>query len=139
MSCTEFEDLLAGYAELTPAERQRADAHMRGCPACRCWFEALAEIDSALVAEFEGIHAPATLRVAVRRQVSQSQPTRVSAVPEILDFVGWLGVICAAGLLAWFTVPSSYALSAPVLFALSGILLCIALSVTVWALRSNES
>jgi hypothetical protein len=60
-------------------------------------------------------------------------------VPEILDFVGWLGVICAAGLLAWFTVPSSYALSAPVLFALSGILLCIALSVTVWALRSNES
>jgi predicted anti-sigma-YlaC factor YlaD len=139
MPCTEFEDLLAGYTELAPAERQRADAHLHCCPACRCWFEALAEVDSALVAEFAGVHAPATLRVAVRRKVSQSHTTLVSAVPEVLDFVGWLGVICAAGLLVWFTIPPSYVLSAPVLFTLSGLLLCLALSVTLWVLHSSES
>jgi hypothetical protein len=49
--------------------------------------------------------------MGVQRQVARPLPARVSAVPEILGFVGWLGVICAAGLLAYFTIPSSYALS----------------------------
>lgn len=48
-------------------------------------------------------------------------------------------MICAAGMLAYFFVPSSYTLSAPVLFAPSGILLCLALSVTAWIPRSSES
>jgi hypothetical protein len=48
-------------------------------------------------------------------------------------------VICAAGLPGYFTIPSSYALSAPFLFVISGILLCLALSVTLWVLNSNES
>jgi anti-sigma factor RsiW len=139
MPCPEFEDLLTAYAELTPVERQRVDAHLRGCAACQSWFEALAEVDLALTIEFEGVRAPATLAMAVRGKMAQSLPARVSAVPEILDFVGWLGVIGAAGLLAYFTIPSSYVLSAPVLLVLSGILLCLALSVTVWVLSGNES
>jgi anti-sigma factor RsiW len=139
MPCTEFEDLLTGYAELTPDERQRVDAHLRACPACQGWFEALAEVDAALASEFEGVHAPTALAMAVRREAARSLPARVSALPEILDFVGWLGVIGAASLLAYFTIPSSFTLSAPVLFALSGILLCLALSVTVWVLSGNES
>ena len=139
MPCTQFEDLLTAYAELDPAERQRADAHLQGCAACRQWFEALAEIDAALAAEFEAVRAPATLALAVQSRVAPSLPARVSVLPEILDFVGWLGVISAAGLLAYFFVSSSYTLSTPVLYALSGILLCLALSVTVWVLRSSEA
>jgi anti-sigma factor RsiW len=139
MPCTEFEDLLTGYAELTPDERQRADAHLRACPACRCWFEALAEVDAALASEFECVHAPAALAAAIQRQIARPLPARVSALPEILDFVGWLGVVGAAGLLAYFTIPSSFTLSPVVFFAITGLLLCLALSVTVWVLRSSES
>jgi anti-sigma factor RsiW len=139
MPCTEFEDLLTGYAELTPDERQRVDAHLCACPACQGWFEALAEVDAALASEFEGVHAPATLAMAVRREAARSLPARVSALPEILDFVGWLGVIGAASLLAYFTIPSSFTLSPLVFFAITALLLCLALSVTVWVLRGSES
>lgn len=139
MPCTEFEDRLTGYAELTPDERQRVDAHLHGCLACQGWFEALAEVDAALAAEFEGVHAPATLVAAIQRQVARPRPARVSALPEILDFVGWLGVLGAAGLLAYFSIPSSFTLSPVVFFAITGLLLCLALSVTVWVLRGSES
>jgi predicted anti-sigma-YlaC factor YlaD len=141
MPCTEFEDLLAAYADLTTAERQRADAHLRACPDCRNWFEALAEIGAALGASFEDIHAPATLATHVRRQIVDHQPARVSPVPEILDFVGWLGVIGAAGLLAYFLIPAGYTLTLtlPVLYVILGGLLGLTLSVTVWALRGSES
>jgi len=88
-----------------------ADAHLRACPDCRNWFEALAEIGAALGASFEDIHAPATLATHVRRQIVDHQPARVSPVPEILDFVGWLGVIGAAGLLAYFLIPAGYTLT----------------------------
>jgi predicted anti-sigma-YlaC factor YlaD len=139
MPCPEFEDLLAAYADLTPVERRRADLHMQICPACRSWFDALSEIDAALAFSFEDVHAPADLATAVRRQVVQTLPARFSAVPEILDFVGWLGVISAAGLLAYFLIPAGYTLTTPVLFAIMGVLLGLTLSVTVWVLRSSES
>lgn len=143
MPCTEFEDLLTAYADLTPAERQRADAHRQGCSACQSWFEALSEIDVALASRFEDVHAPATLATAVRRQIVETLPARVPArvspVPEILDFVGWLGVISAAGMLAYFLIPAGYTLTMPVLFAIFGVLLGAALSVTVWVLRGSES
>lgn len=139
MPCTDFEDLLANYAELTPAERQRADTHLSGCPECQSWFEALAEMDLALTSEFEGVRAPATLASSIQRQVARPRPARVSAVPEILDFVGWLGVIGGAGMLAYFTIPSSFTLTPVVFFSMAGFLLCLAFSVTVWVLRSSES
>lgn len=139
MPCPEFEDLLAGYADLPPAERQRVDAHLHVCPSCRGWFETLCEIDAALVSSFEDVHAPASLATAVRRQTTQLDRRPVSAVPEILDFVGWIGVIGAVGLLAYFLIPSEYGFSTPVLYASSCVLLCVALSVTIWALRGNES
>ncbi len=52
MPCTEFDDMLAAYAELTPAERERVDSHLQFCPACQSWFEALSEIDAALGSRF---------------------------------------------------------------------------------------
>jgi predicted anti-sigma-YlaC factor YlaD len=139
MPCTEFEDLLAAYADLTPAERQRADAHLQACPECRGWFEALSEIDAALAFSFEDVQAPATLAASVRQHITETLPARVSPVPEILDFAGWLGVICAAALLAYFLIPAEDALTLPVLFAILGVLLGLTLSVTVWVLRSSEA
>jgi|GEM_PF-2334015 len=138
MPCAEFEDLLIRYAELTPDERRRADAHLRGCPECQIWLEALASVDAALTAEFEGVRAPVTLAAALRNRLPRPRPQRVSAMPEILDFVGWLGVILAAGLVACFSLPDSFAVSPTVLWTSVYVLLCLALSVTVWALRGNE-
>ena len=139
MPCPDFENLLIDYAELAPADRGRADLHLQGCAECRNWFESLAEIDAALASAFAGIQAPATLALGVQRRVAQSVPPPVSAVPEILDFVGGLGVICATALLAYFFIPPSALLSAPILVACSSILLGLAASATVWALSSSES
>lgn len=139
MVCMEFEDLLAAYAEMPPVERRRVDAHLQVCPACRSWLETLSEIDIALASNFEHVKAPATLAPAVRRRAAQLPLVRVSAVPEILDFVGWLAAMGATGLLAYFLIPPSWSLTAPVVFAIFGVVLGVALSATVWELRSSES
>ncbi len=138
MPCTDFENLLIDYRELAPVDRCRADVHLQACAECRNWFEALAEVDAALTARFEGLHAPATLAAALQRKVAQSGPLRVSAVPDILDFAGGLGVICATTVLACFYIPSSL-LSAPILVACSSILLAAAVSAAAWSLRGNEN
>ena len=143
MHCTEFEDRLANYGELPPAERECVDTHLQLCPECRSWFEALSEIDAALASTFEDVHAPATLAVAVRSKAVQLLPSRtpagISPVPEILDFVGWLAVIGAASVLAYFLLPSEYTVTANALFAIVGVLLFLTLSVTVWVLRASEN
>jgi anti-sigma factor RsiW len=138
----EFEGLLADYETLGAVERGRVEAHLARCEACRAWLEAFAEADAALRATYAGVRAPATLAASVQRRVSRAaaaRERRVSAVPEVLDFIGWFGVIGACSILAYFWLPQDAAFSQTVLFALCGILLCAALSVTVWALRGEES
>ena len=96
MPCTEFEDRLAGYDALGAAERQRVDAHVAHCESCRGWLEAFGEADAALRAAYAGVRAPATLAISVRQRVSgtvAAGETCVSVVPEVLDFIAWIGVI----------------------------------------------
>ncbi len=141
MPCTEFQDRLAGYDALGAMERQRVDAHLAHCETCRGWLEAFGEADAALRAAYAGVRAPATLAISVRQRVSgtvAARETRVSAAPEILDFIAWTGVIGACGLLAYFWMPREIVFSPTTLYALSGILLCVALCATLWVLRGSE-
>ncbi|MGD0577850.1 MAG: zf-HC2 domain-containing protein [Bryobacteraceae bacterium] len=141
MPCTEFEELLADYEALGAVERARVDAHMAHCEACRGWREAFVEADAALRATYAGVRAPATLAAFVRQRIPHpvAVAARVSLVPEILDFIAWTGVLCACGLLAYFWLPRDAVFSQATLLAISGILLCAALSATIWVLSSSES
>lgn len=140
MPCTEFEDLLADYETLGALERARVDAHLARCEACRGWREAFVEADAALRATYAGVLAPAALAASVRPCIPRpaTVAARVSLVPEILDFIAWSGVLCTGGLLAYFWLPRDAVFSQATLLAVSGILLCAALSATIWALRTSE-
>jgi len=144
MPCTEFERLLADYETLGAVERARVEAHLARCEACRLWREAFAEADAALRAAYAGVRAPAALAAYVQQRIPHpatgpARSARVSLVPEILDFIAWTGVLCACGLLAYFWLPRDAVFSQAALFAVSGILLCAALSATIWVLGSSES
>jgi anti-sigma factor RsiW len=142
MPCTEFEHLLADYEALGAMERAHVEAHLAHCEACRSWLEAFAEADSALRATYAGVRASASLAAYVRQRIphpAAASAARVSLVPEILDFIAWTGVLCACGVLAYFWMPRDVVFSQAAFFAISGILLCVTLSATIWVLRSSES
>ena len=117
------------------------DAHLTHCEACRGWREAFAEADAALRAAYTGVRAPASLAAYVRQRIPHpaASAARVSLVPEILDFIAWTGVLCACGVLGYFWMPRDVVFSQAAFFAVSGLLLCVILSATIWVLRSSES
>lgn len=85
--CENFEDRLFAYRELAPADRAAVDAHVSVCLECREFLAAGEHIDEELTALFTGIEPrPLPLNTFVRR------PT---ALPEILDFLGWASVVTA--------------------------------------------
>lgn len=99
MPCGEFEDRLLDYASLPDREREAIDAHLAGCSACRMYFETLERVDSDLNRAFASIEAPAEWAETVLRRTRTPEP---SVVPELLDGIGWLGVLALLGCLAFF-------------------------------------
>ena len=105
--------------------------------------EELSEVDTALRAAYAGVFAPPELAARVRQSIpypaaGDARRARVSLVPEILDFIAWGGVLSACGLAGYFWLPLDMAFSQTALFAASGILVSLALSATLWALRTRE-
>jgi predicted anti-sigma-YlaC factor YlaD len=90
MSCAPFEDLLLDYTELAPAERCAVDAHLAGCVDCREYLDTLARLETGL----SQLYAGAQVSAAFRNDVL-SILERPSLLPEILDFIGWAGIIAA--------------------------------------------
>jgi predicted anti-sigma-YlaC factor YlaD len=90
--CAAFEERLLDYEALGPADRSPVDDHVAGCAACHEFRTALARADAELQAVFESPQAPPALSRRIRAQVR-----RPSALPEILDGVGWLGVLALLG------------------------------------------
>ena len=91
MACPELEDLLSGSF----------GDHVRGCERCRALLEAFAEVDSAFENAFKGISAPAGMASSVlaRARISPGDlPKRPSAVPELLDMIGWAAVLVVAAI-----------------------------------------
>jgi hypothetical protein len=65
-------------------------------------FEGIdSSIDDDLTRAFAGISAPASLTSSVMRQVRTPPPTRL---PEILDAIGWMGVLSLAASVAFFVI-----------------------------------
>ena len=59
------------------------------------------EIDNELARGFSGISAPPTLRASVMNRVRIPAPTRL---PEVLDAIGWVGIISFAAAFAPFVI-----------------------------------
>ena len=140
MACKEFESLMSDYRALDEIERARVESHIAYCESCRALFEVLCDVDAALDSAYGGVVAPPELAALIRSTITHPAPrsSRVSLVPEILDFTAWAAVLFACGLLAYFLLPRDVVVSQTALFAVSGILLCVALTATVWALRGSE-
>jgi hypothetical protein len=87
MACPEFEDLV----------REGAGGHAARCEECRALLDALADVDAALEAAFAGVSAPPGMAAIVRARAFRELPLREpSALPEILDFIGWAAVLALA-------------------------------------------
>lgn len=92
MPCEMFEDLLAGYSELSLPERRGVDAHLQACSACREYLETLARLDQSLTALYSGLQPRRVFDPAVIKQPS--------ALPEVLDFCGWAAVVAILAVLS---------------------------------------
>ncbi|HEY4364796.1 MAG TPA: zf-HC2 domain-containing protein [Bryobacteraceae bacterium] len=84
MPCEKFEDLLCGYSDLSAEQRQPVDAHMAACADCREFLGTLSALDRSLTTLYAGLQPARPFNPASIRQPS--------ALPEILDFVGWAAV-----------------------------------------------
>jgi anti-sigma factor RsiW len=106
MACAEFEDLLLDYADLSSAERVRADGHVAGCTACREFLAALQAVDTNLMAQYSHRVLDANFDHALKRRIQQEIPAaRPSLVPELLDFIGWAGILALVALIALWISP----------------------------------
>ena len=88
MQCEEFEDRLLDYDALSAAQRIAVDAHASVCAGCREFLEAAAQVDESLAALYSGIEPR-------RRLALTALLTKPSALPEVLDFLGWAAVVAA--------------------------------------------
>jgi anti-sigma factor RsiW len=89
MACTEFEDLLIDYDELSDLQRVAVDAHLSGCEACQTYWQILHEMDAELTHEFAGRAAPPHLGSEVRQLTARIPAAKEpSYVPAVLDLIG---------------------------------------------------
>lgn len=65
--------------------------------------QSLRELDEQLEALLGGVCAPVRFGASVRSRV---QIHRVTKLPEILDFIGWTGVLAALFIVAYSTFHS---------------------------------
>ena len=90
MGCPDFEDLV----------REGPGGHAARCEECRALLDALADVDATFEAAFEGVSAPPWLAAAVRARVDRERRLRApSALPEVLDFIGWAALLALVAIL----------------------------------------
>ena len=123
MPCVAFEDRLLDYADLRASEREAVDTHTLHCADCREYLATLADLDTQLTHLLgESRHS---LDLAARALVRARAP-RPTAIPELLDFVGWSAVAGILSALAWrwrtpVTLPDAVLFYAPYAAALVAI------------------
>ena len=101
MPCAQFEDLLLDYGELPAIEREMVDAHLAGCADCREYLETAAQLDTRLAELYAGAQvSPAFHQAMLARAAAEVVPAKPSMLPEVLDFIGWAGIIAAVVCLA---------------------------------------
>ena len=115
--CPAFEDRLIDYDDLALEERREVDDHLPGCSGCREYLAMLRDIDATLSAHVRRVHLDSERLTEIRRQATAAAPiSRLSRMPEWLDFVGAAAFLAFASGLAWqagLFVAVVNALSAP--------------------------
>src|SRR5437879_13299576 len=91
-----FEDLLLDYTELSAAERASVDTHVSGCADCREYLETTARFDVELLELHAAVNlSPVFQKTVFARIEAETSLSRPSMLPEVLDFIGWAGIIIA--------------------------------------------
>jgi anti-sigma factor RsiW len=103
MPCAAFEDRLLDYADLAAAEREVVDVHTANCADCREYLETLTSLDTHLSNQLIRVLAESkpSLDMAATTLARVRAP-RPTALPELLDFVGWSAVVGILSALAWW-------------------------------------
>jgi hypothetical protein len=91
--CTDLKALLLDYGHLPAVERASIDAHIASCGDCREALKILSYVGDELSEACAAIEPPGGFRAELRSRVARETPIRrPSAIPEILDFVGWSAI-----------------------------------------------
>jgi anti-sigma factor RsiW len=107
MNCQEFQDVLFEWMDkdLPPAADNEAEAHLRGCPACRTRVERQRTIALTLGQEMLVVARETRFSPALERRIldvaSSSPESRWQKVTRLMDFYG--AVAAAACLLFIFS------------------------------------
>ena len=105
MACPRFEDLVWGD--------DAAASHAAHCEECRALLDALADVDATLETAFTNISAPPGSASRARaRAIGETRLRRPSALPEVLDFIGWAAVLTLVAVLVPRFLPAIQALLA---------------------------
>lgn len=118
MQCREVQDLLSAYLDcmLDPSEKESADRHLEGCPACRSELDDLKMV-VGLVRDLPLVDPPPEFGQGLRRRLEQA--ARPGAGKGILPGLArgrWSGILAlAAGFLLvvglaadWYGIPGKF-------------------------------
>ncbi len=99
--CADLERLLFNHRDLSEAERARIDAHVASCADCRETLSTLSHLEDELSKACSAIDAPSDFRNSLRAHIALERTVRrPSAIPEVLDFLGWSAIVAVAVMVA---------------------------------------
>ena len=104
MTCENWQDFILDREQLNDAQRQELDQHLSICANCKVWAMALAGVDAQAIALFQAEVNPVACQERVLRTVARQRRQKwISAVPDLLDAIGWsaVGVLGIIGFLVW--------------------------------------
>ena len=100
--CPAFEDRLIDYDSLAAEERREVDQHLPGCSACREYLAMLRDLDAMLSTQVRRVHLDSQRFADIRQRATAAEPiSRLSRMPEWLDFVAAAAFLAFASALAW--------------------------------------
>ena len=101
-ACPAFEDRLLDHRDLAPFDRQAVDEHLAGCTGCRDYLQTLAEVDAAFSSQLRAMTLAPRQLADVRERIASDIPvSRVTGLPEWLDFAAACAVFAFGYGLAW--------------------------------------
>lgn len=107
--CPEFEINIENYADLRPSERKEVEIHLSECAACRGYQAIQRELDDWLTAVYANIQPSPIFQNRARIRIESAiEPSRPSALPEVLDFLAWTSVGTAALFLIWRALGTNF-------------------------------
>jgi anti-sigma factor RsiW len=93
---------LIDYDSLAPEERRAVDDHLSACSACREYLAMLRDLDAMLSTQVHRLQLDSQRLAEIRQRATVAEPiSRLSRMPEWLDFVAAAAFLAFASGLAW--------------------------------------